>query len=377
MVRFLHTADWQLGMTRRFLAPEAQARFAQARLDAVRALGELAGRERCAFAVVCGDVFETNQVARLTVARALEALAGFPVQVYLVPGNHDPLDAASVYRSSAFAAGRPGRVTVLADASPVEAAPGVDLVGAPWMSKRPLADLCASAAAALEPRSERLRVLAGHGAVDVLSPDPELPGVIRLAALEQALSEGRIAYVALGDRHSTTSVGATGRVWYAGAPEATDYGEQDPGNALVVDCDGARVEVTKHRVGSWRFLRQRFDLNGGADVAVLADWLAAVGDKPTAVVKLDLVGALSLADKDRLDERLEHFRDLFAAIEVSERASDLAVVAGDADFADLEVSGFARAALDDLRARASAGGAEAATARDALGLLLRLARRRA
>ncbi len=31
MVRFIHTADLQLGMTRRFLDEDAQARYAQAR----------------------------------------------------------------------------------------------------------------------------------------------------------------------------------------------------------------------------------------------------------------------------------------------------------------------------------------------------------
>lgn len=35
MVRFLHTADWQLGMTRHYLAGEAEARFRQARIDAI------------------------------------------------------------------------------------------------------------------------------------------------------------------------------------------------------------------------------------------------------------------------------------------------------------------------------------------------------
>ena len=41
-VRLLHTADWQIGMTRRFLEPEAQARFTAARADAVRRLGGVA-----------------------------------------------------------------------------------------------------------------------------------------------------------------------------------------------------------------------------------------------------------------------------------------------------------------------------------------------
>ena len=41
-MRFLHTADWQLGMTRHFLAGDAQPRYSAARRDAVAGLGALA-----------------------------------------------------------------------------------------------------------------------------------------------------------------------------------------------------------------------------------------------------------------------------------------------------------------------------------------------
>ena len=42
MVRFIHTADWQLGMTRHFLSAQSQPRFTDARLDAIAAIGRLA-----------------------------------------------------------------------------------------------------------------------------------------------------------------------------------------------------------------------------------------------------------------------------------------------------------------------------------------------
>ena len=72
-VRFIHTADWQLGMTRHFLEGEAQSRFSQARLDAILRIGDLARERRAEFVVVAGDVFETTQVSRQTGLRACEA----------------------------------------------------------------------------------------------------------------------------------------------------------------------------------------------------------------------------------------------------------------------------------------------------------------
>ena len=94
MVRFIHTSDWQLGMTRHYLGDDAQARYSAARLDAVSAIGDLAKDHYCDFVLVCGDVFESNHVDRQIVVRTLEALNNHPVPVYLMPGNHDPLGAS-------------------------------------------------------------------------------------------------------------------------------------------------------------------------------------------------------------------------------------------------------------------------------------------
>src|SRR5690606_10173016 len=133
---FLHSADWQLGMTRHFLGAEAQPRFADARTTVIRTIGALAQRERCSFVVVAGDVFETNQVDRQVVLRALDAMGATPeVTFYLLPGNHDPLDASSVFRSPTFTSHQPENVVVLDTPGVVPVEAGVELVVAPWTSK--------------------------------------------------------------------------------------------------------------------------------------------------------------------------------------------------------------------------------------------------
>ncbi len=377
MPRFLHSADWQLGMTRHFLSEEAQARFSQDRLDAVRALGRLARDEACEFVVVAGDVFESNQVDRRTIARAIEALRAIDVPVYLLPGNHDPLDAASVFRSPAFAQARPDHVHVLDDEEPRTVREGLEVVGAPWRTKRPLRDLAADVAGRLEPGSGVTRVLVAHGAVDVLSPDPDDPALIGLTAAEHALAEGRIQFLALGDRHSVTDVGSSGRIWYAGAPEATDYGEERPGHALVVDVDAERVDVTAHAVGHWHFVAERVELETDDDLDALETLLDGLPDKERTALKLSLVGTLSLRRKAALDALLERSRDVFGALEIWERHTELVVRPDDDDFSDLDLAGFARDALDELRAAADGDDAPARTARDALGLLVRFAGRSA
>lgn len=372
-MRFIATADWQLGMVAGFLEPSARSRYQQARLDAVHRVGEVARERGAAFVVVGGDVFESNQLDRGIVARTFEVLRTFPVPVVLLPGNHDPLDSASIYDSAAFAARPPGNVHVLRDSVPYEVVPGVEVVGAPWSSKRPLVDLVGQACRSLEPAPRGvLRVVLGHGAVSTLQPDRENPATIDVPALIEVLLSGRAHVAVLGDRHSTTQV-APG-IWYPGTPEVTRRREEEPGNVLVVDVEAggvgdgaggvgdgsggglpARVTVERVRVGRWRFETVRWDVNGSDDVARLAHHLAEMPHKERTAVWLALTGTLTTRAKAELDDALDHARDLFALLEIWERNTNLAVMPDSYDFADLGLGGFAREAVEELTALAGSG----------------------
>jgi len=372
MVRFLHTADWQLGMTRHFLDADAQPRFSEARVQAIRTIGALAESEACEFVVVCGDVFETNHVERQVVVRALDAMAATPhIPFFLLPGNHDPLDASSVYRSPTFASRCPANVVVLADPAPVTIRPGVELVAAPWTSKRPVTDLVSDAATGLAADGTE-RIAVGHGAFDVASPDTANPGLLGLRAVEAALADGRLLYVALGDRHSTTSVGTSDRIRYSGAPEPTDFREIDAGNALVVEVDRSSCTVTPHRVGTWTFERRTVHLTGPADVDALDGYLHALPGKASTIAKLVLIGQLSLGERARLDEVLAHHRLLLASLDTHGAGTELVTVPADDELAELALSGFAGEVLADLRT--DAVDQRSQESQDALALLFRLAR---
>jgi DNA repair exonuclease SbcCD nuclease subunit len=371
-VKFLHTSDWQLGMTRHYLDAEAQGRFTQARFDAVATMAGLARDRGCAFAVVAGDVFETNQPDAATVARALDALARFEMPVLLLPGNHDCFDPGSVYRSRAFVERCPDNVTVLEGDRPHPVGDGVEVVAAPWTSKHPISDLVGDACGRLEADGTR-RVVVGHGAVDEVSGAFDDPKVIRLAAVEAAIEAGCVHYVALGDRHSCTEVGATGRVWFSGAPEPTDYDEVDAGTALLVDLDDAGdVAVERVEVGTWRFALLSLPVDSDEDLDELEARLHGLPDAPRTIVKLKLKGTLTLRQADRLETMLEHHGHVLGALEHPERHRDIAVLPEDADLSELSLHGYASTARDRLQQRAQGDGPEAQVAADALGLLLRL-----
>lgn len=383
-MRFIHTADWQLGMTRHFLAGDAQSRYSAARRDAVAALGALAAETGAEFIVVSGDVFDSNQLAPEVVSQSLEVMRSIRIPVYLLPGNHDSLEAGSVYTSALFRSECPDNVIVLDREGVWPVRPGVELVAAPWRSKRPTADLAAAVLDGLAPDGTdgTARILVAHGGVDTLSPNKEDPALIRLAVVTDAIARGAVHYVALGDKHSRTDVDGNGRVWYSGAPEVTNYDdiESDPGHVLVIDLDlddpVHPVTVDARHIGRWRFVTLRRQLDGADDIADLDRDLDAMADKERTVVQLALVGTLTVTEHAALEDVLERFGRKFAALSMWDRHTELAVLPADGEFDGLGLRGFAAAALDELMEIAgSDDSAEAADARGALSLLTRLAGR--
>ncbi len=372
-MRFLHTADWHLGMTAGFLSAEARPRYAEDRRRAVREIARIAEEEGAGFVVVSGDVFDSNQIDRAEVSRAVEAMGAFTVPLYILPGNHDPLDAASVYTSRAFTTGKPDLVTVIGDTEPIPVAPGIEIVGAPWTSRRPAGDPAALALAGLTDPRGTTRILIAHGIVDGDAIGTDVQALIAIAPLRRALAEGTVRYVALGDHHSAREVCGEHAIRYAGTPEPTQASEQGAGEVLVVTLDGDHLDVRSRRVGTWQFLRRPFDLRSGEDVEAFDSALADTPGKERTVLRLDLTGSLTVAEDVLLHQVLDVRSDVFAGLTVSDRTYDVAVIADGDGILPLGLSGYAQGAAEEIAGVAMGDGADAGVARDALRLLYRLA----
>ena len=252
----LHTADWHLG--RRFPAfeREQEQRLTRARLDVVGRILDLA--ESCNVdAVLCaGDLFDEPEPERQWWNGVLQEFTRRHWQrpVVLLPGNHDPLTANSIYHANhAFRRGLPDYVHVVDE-------PGWQLpVGDNAMVA---ATPCKSAAgdtklvASLPKREdgdERIRIGLVHGQTfDIDGHQTNFP-IPRGAAAERGLD-----YLAIGDTHAFREVepDAFAPTIYPGAPEATNFGERDTGNVAVVffPLDRRRRPIVrKETVGSWRW----------------------------------------------------------------------------------------------------------------------------
>ncbi len=391
--RILHTSDWQLGMDRWFLGDEAGPRYREARLSVIERLLALAAERDCSAVVVAGDVFDDNLVDDRTWRRAVDILRGATVPVYLLPGNHDPYDPASIYRSPVFGDLAP-TVQVLTDTVP-RPVPGTpaEIVGAPLLSKYMSSDPVAGALRALRdrdgdtPPGDRIRVLVGHGATSSRSSTGD-PAVIDVEAAAAACRDRTVDVVALGDTHSATRLHPDGTVWYSGSPEPTDFREEDGGGegrsgmVLVTEIRvdpaaptaPATVEVDEIPVGQWHFLALAATVDSDDDLTAWVERLEALPDKRTTVVKYALTGSVDLATGARLDREMARLAPSFAALYERESRMDLHTVPADAELADADWPGAVGDAARDLADRTRAGDD---TARDALRLLYRLADREA
>ena len=371
-VKFLHSSDFQIGMKRWFLTDteDAQPRFDAARKQAITQLGKVAVDHDCEFIVIAGDIFEHNSIATATKQRALAALAELPVDVYLLPGNHDPLSADSILTT----VDDYPTLHVFTDTTAINHG-DVELVGAPWLTKHPTTDLCAQALANYQPTNQ-IRILVAHGQTVNRSNEIQ-PALINLETLETAISSRVIDYVALGDTHSALPVGTTGAIWYSGSPEVTAFkelpsqmGENNSGKALVVEIEKTAEEttttVTEVQIGRWCFEAISAEVYTADDVADFLTTLRNYPNKDQTVVKYALAGELDITTRIQLDTGVAELQPLFANLYPRQRLTTLTTRASEDDIAELQLTGFASAAVAQLRESTDPAAPEA------LNLLFRL-----
>ncbi len=358
-IKFIHTSDWQLGMTRWFLPVDAQARYCDDQFQCIEELGRLADETGSQFIIVAGDIFDTLLPGSKIINRFIDSVGKISVPVYLLPGNHDPYRPGSVWLHQLLGNRLPKNVIVISDECPRELAKlGVEIIGAPFYAKKPAPEPVGTLISNLDHQGEFdkgvFRIIVGHGQVESVSYDSgdsedNSESRIEKSILEKAVESGRIGYIALGDRHSVTSVGPSGRIFYSGAIQATDFGEIRPNYVLIVEVsDNHGVEVTERTVGKWNFLEKEVEINSQEDVDHLSSWLDNQDNKSRCVVKLVPQGSISLAVNFALEDVINNARDTFAGVIFSKGRNELRVLPNDSDQQSLELTGYAHSAYQEL-----------------------------
>jgi DNA repair exonuclease SbcCD nuclease subunit len=300
-MRFLHTADWQIGMKADHVGNQGQ-RVRDTRLTTARHVADLATAESVDFALVAGDTFEHAGVSRIHVGQVCRILDSFNCPVYVLPGNHDCLATGSVWDDACWSQAQ--NVHVLKEAAPV-GIPGGTLFPSPLFEKDSTADPSAWIPAS---GGEGIRIGMAHGSV-ITDPGRRDPFPIpRTAAADHQLD-----YLALGHWHSLATYpgqDAAVRMAYSGTHETTKFGERDSGTLLIVEIrePGAAPVLTDHRVGQLEWLRIEREISETGQLEAVLQELETIGRPQETLVECILRGPLFAGDDTtlrRIEQTLE------------------------------------------------------------------------
>ncbi|WP_329601756.1 metallophosphoesterase family protein [Paraburkholderia antibiotica] len=371
MIRFLHTADWQIGTQFGQFEPDEAAHLAQARFDTVRRIAEEASARNVDAVLVAGDVFDLQTVSDTVIRRLFAALQPYAGPWIMLPGNHDAALVESVWT-------RAQRLNCIAPNVRVVLEPGVVLLDAcrcallcaPLTQRITYDDTTAFFDATDTPPGYH-RIGLAHGSVGGIlqeSIDSSNPIAPTRAA------SARLDYLALGDWHGHLRV--DDRTWYAGTHEQDRFRANEPGFVLdvAVSEPGAVPRVEAVRVGQYRWHRWDETIAVATDVDALKGRLAALGQHDVLRIAVD--GSATLADAEALHVAVEESRARVRALRAD--LSGLQVLPTADDLAELGAQGgyLAKvvARLIGLQEDAQADPQQARRAAEALLLLARFQR---
>lgn len=378
-MRFIHTADWQIGKPfARIDDPRKRSLVQQARFEAIKRVGAVARDVGADFVLVAGDLFDSTSADKPTVSAACSAIGQIGVPVIAIPGNHDHGGPGSVWEQEFFRREQEAlasNLAVLLEAEPYELESAV-LLPCPLVRRTVVADstewLRPPAVYSSLPAGKP-RIVLAHGSVQVFSGgwDDEAEDIAATNLVDVGrIPETEVDYIALGDWHGTKQVGP--KAWYAGTPEPdrfTKGEDHDPGNVLVVDVSRGEVpRVTKEHVGKLSWVELAFDF--AADDA-LGDFeqllTSALGQRAgDDLLRLSLTGSLGIEASNRLGLVLESLEARLLRVKLSDQTvvapTDDEIHALTESGADPVIAQVARRLVE----QAAGDGDEAAVARVAL-----------
>jgi len=277
MVRFLHTADWQIGMKAAHTGEKAKE-IRQKRFETAGRVAELAREKDVDFVILAGDTFEDHNVNNVAVKRTVDILNRFdPIPVYVLPGNHDPMVPGGIWDRDAW--DRTGsHVTLLHEPQEYHFNDDVALYACPLTQKQSGLDPTAWIPGR-EGGDDRIRVGVAHGSLNIL------PGTVNFPIAGDRPELSGLDYLALGDWHGHRIVG---RAAYSGTMEPTQFGEHDPGNVLIVEISesGAEPQIEACRVNSLTWAEIAPEIRTAGDVESLDAEIRSLGSLASCLLKV-------------------------------------------------------------------------------------------
>jgi DNA repair exonuclease SbcCD nuclease subunit len=280
MVKFLHTADWHLGLKAIGLGEKAKEARAR-RFETAERVVDIAKKESVDFIVLAGDTFDDHNVDDVIVKRTVDILNRFsPIKVFVLPGTHDPLTAGGIWDYSQWKDRIGNHIQLLRDTKEISLSDEVVIYPCPLKQKMSPLDPT-EWIPRRAPEDARIRIGVAHGALDILPQKPNFP-----IAPDRPERAG-LDYLALGDWHSQL---VKDRVAYPGTFEQTSFDEKDSGNILLVEIreTGARPVIRPQKVGLLAWHTVSRDIQDISDVEAMERTIKALASLKDLALAVDL-----------------------------------------------------------------------------------------
>lgn len=331
MIRFLHTADWQIGKPFAGIA-DAHKRVLvqQERVAVIARIGAAAHQYQASFILVAGDLFDSPTPTQSMVSAACAAIGKLPLPVYVIPGNHDHGGPAGPWEQPFFLKEQDAlapNLHVLLEPKPL-ALPGTMLFPCPLQRRAQSEDATAwlRDSQVADQAGERARLLLAHGSTQGFGGEPDdeesRSAAVNRLDLDQ-LDASAFDYFALGDWHGMKQV--LPKAWYAGTPELDRFpkgADQQPGHCLAVEVERGRDPVvTPVPTGRLRWLQLERQFAEDAAVDGLRNELETLLQQRAQedLLRLELDGTLGLAAMGRLENMLEQWEARLLRLKLQNR----------------------------------------------------------
>lgn len=322
-MRFIHTADWQIGKPYGAVADEQKRfRLQQERIAAIGRIRDVVKLHNVDFVLVAGDLFESTTPASTAVLEVLEAIGEMQVPVLVIPGNHDHGAPGTVWHREDFQRQKPlmaPNLQLLLEQQIVEL-PQAVLLPCPLLRNQNSAD----------PTSwlrhfdwdglpeNKPRIVLAHGSVHGFGGrsydlEEEIQAVSNNQIDLSVLPTEQIDYIALGDWHNLKEI--TTRAWYCGTPEPDQFDQgtdNQRGQVLLVDLERGKIPaVQPQQTGRIYWHNISISLTGDADL----DRLQRQIDELTAgrvnrdLLRMEISGSLSLAGHSHYEQMKNDLND--------------------------------------------------------------------
>lgn len=346
MIKFVHTADWQIGKPFGNIDGDQAAFLRKQRIETVGKIGAIAGQEKADFILVAGDVFDSNLPESKSVLQTFKVMAeSFGGKWFLLPGNHDAAETQSVWTriKKDFSS---DNISIL-DEPKARRIPelGTVILPAPLKRRHESSDLT-EWWDSYESSHDDIRIGLAHGSLDALSQyRGEAPNTIALSRIQSA----KIDYLALGDWHGTIS--ASKRAYYSGTPEPDRFKANESGNIIIAEIEApgkepvVQIRSTKHYL--WQLLDN--SIFRAADILSIRQQLQELNHPLDRIaLRMSLKGSLSFEERALLDKEIEQLNSELFYVESD--LSGLLAEPSNEDLDEIEQSGFVRTAVDKLMA---------------------------